>query len=37
MDSSTAAIIGQERDTVKKQIVIGDLGRSPVAPLFMWF
>jgi hypothetical protein len=37
VNSCTAAIIGKERHTMKKQIVIGDFGPSPVAPLFMRF
>jgi hypothetical protein len=32
-----AAIIDKERHTMKKQIIIGDFGPSPVAPLFMRF
>jgi hypothetical protein len=33
VNSCTAAIIGKKHDTMKKQIVIGDFGPSPVAPL----
>jgi hypothetical protein len=37
VNSCAATIIGQERHTMKKQIVIGDLGPLPVASLFMRF
>ncbi len=37
VNSCTAAIIGKERHAMKKQIVIGDFGPSPVAPLFLRF
>jgi hypothetical protein len=37
VNSCTAAIIRKGRHTMKKQIVIGDFGPSPVAFLFMRF